>query len=350
MPEIILSDTAARATLHDVAREAGVSLATVDRVLNKRPGVHARTVSLVTDAVQRLNYRPDPAAARLARARPHRVSVLLPSGHNSFITMLRDQLAANREWMEDHRVVAHAAQVDVFEPTRLAAGIQALKGRCDTAVVMALDHPLVRAAIDELVDAGIGVITLVSDVPSSRRHHYVGIDNVAAGRTAATLTGRFVRERRGQVGLIVGSLSLRDHAERHFGFNQVMAAEYPQLEVLAPLEGKDDPKRTERLAAQLIAAHPKLVAVYSVGAGNRCISNALRDAGRAREVVFVGHELTADARRDLLDGTLDAVLNQDAGHEIRSALRLATARLTQEPVHADQERIRIDIYLKDNLP
>ena len=67
-------------------------------------------------------------------------------------------------------------------------------------------------------------------------------------------------------------------------------------------------------------------------------------------MVFVGHELTADARRDLLDGTLDAVLNQDAGHEIRSALRLATARLTQEPVHADQERIRIDIYLKDNLP
>jgi LacI family transcriptional regulator len=45
-----------------------------------------------------------------------------------------------------------------------------------------------------------------------------------------------------------------------------------------------------------------------------------------------------------------AVINQDAGHEIRSALRLALSRLTREPVHPDQERIRIDIYLKDNLP
>ena len=66
--------------------------------------------------------------------------------------------------------------------------------------------------------------------------------------------------------------------------------------------------------------------------------------------MFVGHELTPASRADLLDGTMDAVINQDAGHEIRSALRLALAQWSQEPVIADQERIRIDIYLKDNLP
>jgi LacI family transcriptional regulator len=339
-----------RATLNDVAREAGVSLATVDRVLNKRPGVHARTVGRVADAVQRLNYRPDPAAARLARQRLHRVCFMLPSGSNSFVAMLREQIAENRPWMEDHRVVAQTVEVDVFEPEQLAHRLLAIKGRCDTAVVMALDHPLVRAAIDELTAQGIGIITLVSDVPSSRRHRYVGIDNVAAGRTAGTLIGRFVGGRQGDVGVIVGSLSLRDHAERSFGFNQVMAAEHPGLVVLSPIEGKDDSRRTEALCGDLLAAHPALVAIYSVGAGNRGIASALQASGRAKQVVFVGHELTPFARRDLLSGTMDAVLNQDAGHEVRSALRLALSRLTQEPVHADQERIRIDIYLKDNLP
>jgi LacI family transcriptional regulator len=343
-------EQANRATLNDVAREAGVSLATVDRVLNKRPGVHARTVGRVTDAVQRLNYRPDPAAARLARQRLHRVCFMLPSGSNSFVAMLREQIAENRPWMEDHRVAAQTVEVDVFEPEQLAHRLLAIGSRCDTAVVMALDHPLVRAAIDELTAQGIGVITLVSDVPSSRRHRYVGIDNVAAGRTAGTLIGRFVGGRRGEVGVIVGSLSLRDHAERSFGFNQVMAAEYPGLVVLSPIEGKDDSRRTEALGGDLLAAHPALAAIYSVGAGNRGIAAALQASGRAKQVVFVGHELTPFARRDLLSGTMDAVLNQDAGHEVRSALRLALSRLTQEPVHADQERIRIDIYLKDNLP
>ena len=353
-----------RPSLQDVAREAQVSLATVDRVLNKRPGVRAPTVERVQAAVRRLGYRPDPAAARLARARLHRVCFVLPSGSNSFVASLRSQLVDNRSWMADHRLVAEAIEVDVFEPRRLAAALLALKGRCDGVVVMALDHPLVRAAIDELVGTEMAVITLVSDVPGSARQHFVGIDNVAAGRTAATLLGRFLghrpaaeSSRRGgtarraaEVGVVVGSLSLRDHAERTFGFNQVMASEFPGLVVLPSVEGKDNPRRNETLASELLAAHPSLAAIYSVGADNAGIAKALKTAGRAREVVFVGHELTADSRADLLDGTMDAVISQDAGHEIRSALRLALAQLTREPVHADQERIRLDIYLKDNLP
>ncbi|MDQ0070511.1 LacI family transcriptional regulator [Variovorax boronicumulans] len=339
-----------RATLSDVAREADVSLATVDRVLNKRTGVHARSIAQVQQAVERLNYRPDPAAARLARPHPHRVSFLLPSGNNTFIEMLREQITGSSGWMEDHRVSAQTHQVDVFEPQRLARRILALRSQCDTAVVMALDHPLVQAAIDKLVAQGIAVITLVSDVPKSQRQHFVGIDNVAAGRTAGTLVGRFSGVAKGEVGVIVGSLSLRDHAERSLGFSQVMAAEYPGLRVLPPIEGKDDPKLARQLSARLLAAHPKLVALYSVGAGNPGISATLKASGRAGKIVFVGHELTPAARADLLDGTMAAVINQDAGHEIRSALRLAISRLTREPVHADQERIRIDIYLKDNLP
>lgn len=339
-----------RATLQDVAREAGVSLATVDRVLNERPGVHARTVRRVNEAVQRLQYRPDPTAARLARQRPRQVAFLLPSGTNSFIAMLREQIAENRPWMNDHRVAAELVEVDVFEPERLARAIAALQGRCDAVIVMALDHPLVRDAIDGLVQSGIAVVTLVSDVPTSKRLRYVGIDNVAAGRTAGTLLGRFCGRRKAEVGVIVGSLALRDHAERHLGFQQVLRAEHPTLQMLPPIEGKDDSNRTEALARQLLEQHPKLAAIYSVGAGNRGISAALRASGRAREVVFVAHELTPQARRDLLDGTMDAVINQDAGHEIRSALRIALAHLDRDTVMADQERIRIDIYVKDNLP
>lgn len=340
----------ARATLEDVAQDAQVSLATADRVLNKRPGVRAATVARVNEAVRRLGYRPDPSAAKLARARLRRVAFLLPAGANRFVGLLGEQVAANAEWLRDQRIDAEVLAVNVFNPADLAKALRAQAGQRDAVVVMALDHPLVRSAIDQLTEAGTVVITLVSDVPSSTRHHYVGIDNTAAGRTAATLVGRFVGRRSARVAIILGSLSLRDHAERYFGFNQVMAQEHPHLVVLPPLEGQDDATRNEALAAQLLAEHPDLAAIYSVGAGNTGISTALRAAGRAQDTVFVGHELTPASRADLLDGTMDAVINQDAGHEIRSALRLALAQWSQEPVIADQERIRIDIYLKDNLP
>ncbi|MGE0348708.1 LacI family DNA-binding transcriptional regulator [Hydrogenophaga sp.] len=339
-----------RATLEDVALDAQVSLATADRVVNKRPGVRPATVARVDAAVRRLGYRPDPSAARLARARARQVVFLLPAGNNRFVELLRDQIEANTEWMRDQRIESGVLPVNVFNPGELAKAVLAQEGRCDAVVVMALDHPVVRSAIDQLTQAGTVVITLVSDVPSSTRQHYVGIDNTAAGRTAATLVGRFVGRGPATVAVVLGSLSLRDHAERYFGFNQVMAQEHPHLNVLPPVEGQDDAARNEVLATQLLAAHPELAAIYSVGAGNAGICQALRAAGRDQHTVFVGHELTAVSRAELLNGTMDAVINQDAGHEIRSALRLALAQWSREPVIADQERIRIDIYLKDNLP
>jgi LacI family transcriptional regulator len=93
-----------------------------------------------------------------------------------------------------------------------------------------------------------------------------------------------------------------------------------------------------------------LLGIYSAGAGNRGIAAALEASGRAREVVWIGHELTQHTRRFLVRGTIDAIINQDPGHEARSAARVLLAHCAGEPISPDQERIRIDIFLRDNLP
>src|SRR5690242_17423460 len=77
--------------------------------------------------------------------------------------------------------------------------------------------PQVHEATDVVVEAGMEVVTLVSEVPSSRRDRYVGIDNSAAGGAVATLMGRFAGNHKGSVGIIAGSVALRNHAERMFG-------------------------------------------------------------------------------------------------------------------------------------
>ncbi len=336
--------------LHDVAREAGVSLATVDRVLNGRSGARARTVERVQAAVDRLAYRPDPAAAKLARARRWRLAFVLPAGSNSLVEMLHNELVALGPWLGEQRARAQVCEADAFSPGASAAALGALHGQCDAAIVMLQDHPLVRAAIDELAQAGVCVVTLVSDVPARGRAHFVGIDNVAAGRTAGTLLGRFVGARPGRVGIVMGSPSLRDHAERLFGFQQVMAREHPQLELLPAIEGQDSSARTEPLVRALLERRPDLAALYSIGAGNRGIQAALKATGMAGRLIWVCHELTPHARRALLEGTASAVINQGAAHEVRSACRVALAHLSRERLLSDQERIRIEIYLKDNLP
>ena len=340
----------ARITIQDVAREAGVSVATVDRVLNRRSGVRAETVKRVEAAADKLAYQPDRLAARLARARDYRFCFILPTGTNTFMQTLRAEVEGTAERLSVERVRIAVRLVDVFDAMALAEELESLGDDFDGVAVVALDHPAVREAINGLVDAGVKVVTLVSDAPGAKRVHYVGIDNTAAGRTAAMLLGRFIGQRDGKVGLIAGSLALRDHVERQFGFEQVMAREVPHLEVLPLREGRDGDEKVQAVTAALLEETPDLAGIYNVGAGNRGIAAALEAAGRAQEVVFLAHDLTPFTRRLLVRGIIDAVVNQDPGHQARSAARVLLSACEGTPIVVDQERIRIDVFLRDNIP
>ena len=337
-------------TLRDIAREAGVSLATVDRVLHGRPGVRPATVRRVKEAIERNAFRPHAAAAELARARSRRFAFVMPVGANLFMQQILGHLGEMSGWLAARRLAIETILTDTFDAEVLAATLEGLIGEYDGVAVVALDHPAVRAAIDDLVDGGAKVVTLVSDVPSSRRHHYVGIDNIAAGRTAGALVGRLVGTRPGKIAVIAGSQNLRDHAERIFGFNQVMGAEFPGLEILPVVEGRDDDERSADLTTRLLERHPDVVGLYNVGAGTPGVAKALAEAGRERQVVFVAHDVTMATRRLLLRGVLDAVISQSPGHEARAAVRVLRALVRAEPILGEQEKIRIDIVMRDNLP
>jgi LacI family transcriptional regulator len=337
-------------TIQDVAQRAGVSVATIDRVLNRRPGVRSQTVEKVETAIRELNYQPDRIAARLARGREYRLWFVLPTTAGEFFQRINDEVEDSARRMAAERVAIMVKRVDVFDGEALARTLDGFGDDVDGVAVVALDHPAVRESINGLVARGISVVTLVSDVPGSKRTHYAGIDNSSAGRTAAGLMGRFLRGEKGTVGLFAGSLSLRDHIERQFGFEQVMTHEFPQFEILPVRESRDDVERTEALTSQLLKEHPNVIGIYNVGGGTRGIVAALEGNPRAKDIVFIAHEVTEGSRRALIRGTIDAIINQDPGHEVRSAVRVLIAKADNAPLVEAQERIRIDIFMRDNLP
>jgi LacI family transcriptional regulator len=339
-----------RATLKDVALEAGVSVATADRAVNGRAGVREKTLTRVSAAVARLGYRPHPAAARLARSQTFRFAFVLPSNTNAFMASLEAHLAKASGWLAGQNAFVDVIHADVFDVNALADVLESLPAHYQGVAVVALDHPRVRVAIDALVRRAVKVVTLVSDTPRSARAHYVGINNLAAGRTAGSLLGRFVRSRRGKIGVIAGSLSLLDHAERYFGFNQVIADEHPGLEILPVSEGRDDNGLNRSITGRLLREHADIVGFYNVGAGNDGVAEALEASGRAGDITWIAHELSAESRRWLASGVADAIIAQDAGHEARSAARVLLAHCAGEAIIPEQEMIRIEVFLRDNLP
>ncbi|KSV72592.1 LacI family DNA-binding transcriptional regulator [Ensifer sp. ENS03] len=340
-----------RPTVHDIAARAGVSLATVDRVLNNRPGVRGVTRDKVERAIEALGYVRDVAAANLAKSRIYPLIFILPEGDNTFMRGLAAEVEAAKARSAVERTAITVLSVRAFDPEALAAALHKARALDPAGVaVVAIDAPEVVSAVDALREDGVAVVTLVSDLPGSSRDHFAGVDNVAAGRTAGTLMGRFLGGRNGPVAIVAGSMLVRDHRDRLEGFGAAMAESAPGRRLLPVVEGHDDPAEVDRLVSNLLADQPELAGIYSLGAGNRGLIAALEKAGREKAVCAIAHELTPHSRAALLSGTLDALLNQDGGHEVRSAIRVLKARADGLSVIGAQERIRIEIFLKDNLP
>jgi LacI family transcriptional regulator len=342
--------TSDKPTVNDIARVAGVSLATVDRVLNARPGVRSVTVDKVHRAIAELGYVRDTAAANLARRRVYNLLFVLPATDNEFVLALHDQITQQGRKLAHDRTILRTLTATPFDPQAIVAILDRLEpAETDGVAVFSPETPAVRDAVRRVRDKGIAVVALVSDLPSSARDHFVGIDNVSAGRTAARLMGRFVR-RQGQVLVITGSRLARDHMERRHGFDQVMQEAYPELEVLASIEGRDDPDLVHRLLPDVFASYPDLCGIYSSAAGNAGLIRFLEEARVPKDLVVIAHELTPMTRVALRAGVFDALISQDTGHLVRSAVRLLKATADDAPYDPTQERIRIDIYLNENLP
>lgn len=320
-------------TLNDVARAAGVSYSTADRVLNQRGGVADKSVQRVQRAIEDLDYRRDIRAANLSRQRSYLFVACVPPGDHGFFSHLRQALMAEARLRAGERLL-----LDLRDLPPDGGAVP----DCDGIALVGARSERLAAVMDDLSARAVPVVTLVSDMPGTRRL-YVGIDNLVAGRTAARLLRIAHRGGAGRILPVVGSLDLSDHCDRLTGAAEVLDG---HLDLLPPIEVRDQPDRMERLLAQALADDPAITGIYSIGAGNRGLIAVM--AGMAQRPFVVVHELTPHSRAALQDDLIDVVIDQKPAEEaarVIDALKAIADGAVPAPV-----TITPAIFFKDNLP
>ena len=336
-----------KATITDIAHLAKVSTATVDRVLNGRPGVSAANRQRVSAAARALGYPPAEGKITLP-SRPAHLEFFIPLGRSEFMHNLATTV---REFTANLPLVASCTihAIDGLSPAALVDAVEKTSLRTDGVGLITVDHPITRNAIRQLCEAGLRVITIASDVLSTPRSAYVGVDNRVAGRTAGLVLGRMARATTGALALFLGSRAYHGHEERENGFRAVIGEQFPGLHLLPAIETNEDNATSYAATARLLRSHPDLAGIYCVGAGRLGIAKAVAERGTPRPFVIF-HDLTNVTRRLLAEDVIDVVIDQNArltGEQ--SVIRLLGSIASTAPF-LTLKYIEPRIILRENIP
>jgi LacI family transcriptional regulator len=338
------------ATIAEIAARAGVGTATVDRVLNKRPGVNADTVQRVLRAVAEIGTPPQRGRPR--RDANFRFAFVLPADESPFLELVDRQIAQSAGDFRHQHITEVTYRLGAGDGEEFAASL-AQMADCEGVALMAPDVPQVKLAINELVRAGVHVVTIFSDVAGSMRETHVGADSRAAGRTAGLLLARMAGgPPRDTLLLASQATRLSAEIERRIGFAQVLEERFPHLQMLRLPDLPAGDIAAGRAFSRMLQKDidpSRIAGVYNVGSGSAGLARALEAAGLAGKVPMAAHDLTDEHRTLLSDGSFAYLLTQDIHYCVGVAARVLRALCENVRGALNVVQPRVEILTSENL-
>lgn len=339
-----------RPTIRDLAQAAGVSIATVNRVIGESGKVRAATMDRVLDAASRIGfYGVGALQSRIAAARPHhQLGVVIQTPHHPFSALLEQCLKAAAQEAEDD-VRLQLEHVDDLSPEEVAARMVKLAGDCDALAVLAAEHTIVTDTIDRLAAQGVPVVSLISPLSARSNVGYVGLDSWKVGRTAAWMFDHMCHGA-GKLGILVGTYRYRCHDLCESGFRSYFREHTDRFTLLEPLSTFESDAIARELTEKLLRNHPDIRGLYVLGGGITGALAAIRASGLAGKLVTVGHDLMDTTKAGLLDSSLTVVISHPFDTIARATVA-ATIRAKKSGPEGGSQSVLVpfEIFTSQNL-
>ena len=297
-------------SIGDIVAATGLSRATIDRVLNKRSGVHPRTQAHVLRIIARLEgngHLDRESAGSVKMPEAHRFGIVVQAGE----TFTRSVLGAVQRIVESQSGTATLQAVASRSDEETVELIRTLGKHADGLALVSKNIEPVRSALNGLQAAGKAVVALVSDLDPAVRNAYVGIDNRAAGQAAAFILGRCLqRAGEAKVAVVVGYFSYLCQEDREIGFRSLLRQRFPQIEIVEVVKGDDSREATYEATLRLLKARRDIAGIYNVAGGNYGLARAIEEVGPDRRPLYIAHEINEVTEPLLRTGVIDFLITQ----------------------------------------
>lgn len=342
-PNDLLGDRSpSRVTIADVAKAAGVSLSTVDRVLNGRAPVRRDTAQRIHEVAESIGFHAAGVIRERVRGKRmrHTLGFLLEQPDVAFYRELAEALQHATEAHVEFCATPVIEYMDDISPEAVSLRLRALAERVDAVALVAADHPLIGAEIERLKTKGVPVFALISDLSSPARAGYAGLDNRSVGRTAAWFITQLAHEP-GKLAIFVGSHRFQCQELCEMSFRSYVREHAPSFELMEPLVTLESNQLAEEGTRDLLHRHPDIVGVFVAGGGVDGVLRALREhrsGTTGPRPIGVARELTQRVREGLLTGDLHAALSHPLP-QLAQALVAMMVKVLDHPTLGLQQTI-----------
>jgi LacI family transcriptional regulator len=338
-----------RPTIADLAKKAGVSVATVDRVLNRRLPVREDTVLRVVQAAEAIGYHATGLLKRRMTETPQRRYAFLLQKPDAFYTLFGKELVAATKSAIDIDGKPHVEFVEDLVPGIIAEHLRQAAKRADALAFVAMDHPLVNEAVNEIIANGKPVFTLLSNITTPNVTGHLGLDSRRNGRIAGWTISRLA-EKPGKIGILVGSHRYLNQELSEISFRTYMREHAPEFQLLEPIINLDDERIAYESVTSMVNTNPDLVAIYVSGGGQEGLIRALRERQKGPKLIAICNELTTAIRGAIHDGVVDLSLGTPIAAISKRVVEMMTrATNGAEIPHLPPVLLPPDIFMSENI-
>lgn len=236
-----------------------------------------------------------------------RFTFVSPLRSEYWATIARGIQDASREAKANTIQTGPIGEVDA--DLQIQAIESAIAAKVDGIVTMALDPKRFTAVIDKAVRSGIPVVLVDTDAPDSRRAAYVGTDNFAAGKEAARIMVKAIRDN-AEIGIITGPAEADNLKLRISGFRAGISA-YPGLRIMDTQIGNSDLLMESERIEKMLSDHPGISALFGAdGYGSIASAIVAKQLGRAGRMTIIGFDVSSEVAENIKDGIVEAVIVQ----------------------------------------
>ncbi|UWP58885.1 LacI family DNA-binding transcriptional regulator [Ruminococcus gauvreauii] len=293
-------------TTQAIADLAGVSRATVDKVIHNRPGVSDAVREKIKAIIIETNYQPVHLRKYMREEKKQiRIAVIIPELQDDFMNSLKAGMDTSYLEFQPYGLHVDYYHCANYEPQQLIAILKHFKELpIDGIALRGLRNKHITELISDFADMNIPVFTYDADLPNSRRVSFIGEDLYRTGQISASLLCKSIGYE-GEIALLTGSMNVNSCIQRIEGFTAYLKEHAPAVRIVAIEETLSQHVITYQKTAAILKSYPNLKGMWNCVCFSEDMAQAVIDAGKQKKVKLVSLIFAPKVMHYVKEGVID---------------------------------------------